>query len=523
MNVAVHHAVARRRSGVLLHPTSLPGPHGSGDFGPGAYHFMDWLHGAGQSLWQVLPLNPIGPGNSPYAGVSAFGGNPLLVALEPLIEKEWLAAPSAADLDSFNTTATDNRIDYGRTIRWRMAQLRQAWAGFKVSAAADDRRALQTYCATEQAWLDDYALFMALDHAVNGKSGTAFRAWCDWDADLATRQSTALDTARTRYADDIAFWQFTQWCFETQWQALRAYGKARGISVVGDLPIFVAHHSADCWARPDLYWLDGAGHPTVVAGVPPDYFSQTGQRWGNPLYRWDQFETEGFAWWTARVKRQLALADSVRIDHFRGFAAYWEIPAVCATAVDGRWVDAPGEKLFQALQAALGTAYGDASGQLPIIAEDLGVITPDVEALRDSCGFPGMRILQFAFGDTPQNPYLPHNYPPNCVAYTGTHDNDTSRGWWASATPAERETAARYLNIDVQDDAQPIHWTMIRAAIASVANTVIFPLQDVLGLDGAHRMNTPGLMGAWEWRFSWAGIDDQPALRLKSLTRTYGR
>ena len=500
-----------RRSGVLLHPTSLPGPHGSGDFGPGAYHFVDWLHSAGQSLWQVLPLNPIGPGNSPYAGVSAFAGNPLLVALEPLLDKGWLAP---VDVSGLGDASDMQHIDFGRLIPWRMAQLRAAWDGFKRLAPAADQADLAAYGVAEQSWLDDYALFMALDHAFN-PPGAVFRAWPDWPGGLARREPQALRDARLQYADDIAFWQFTQWCFDSQWQALRAYARTRGVAVIGDLPIFVAHHSADCWARPDLYWLDDAGQPTVIAGVPPDYFSETGQRWGNPLYRWERFEQEGFAWWIARVRRQLALADAVRIDHFRGFAAYWEIPTEAPTAIGGRWITAPGAQLFKALQAALQPE----GGRLPIVAEDLGVITPDVEALRDDLGLPGMRILQFAFGDTADNAYLPHNHLPNAVVYTGTHDNDTSRGWWGHASARERDCAQLYLGCGDE----PSAWPFIRAALASVARTAIVPMQDALDLGSEHRMNTPGLMGAWEWRFSWDQVGSAPAQRLKALTLAYGR
>ena len=497
----------KRRSGILLHPTSLPGPHGSGDFGPAAYHFVDWLHSAGQRLWQVLPLSPIGPGNSPYASVSAFAGNPLLIALEPLMDKGWLAQVPEEELNRLWVS----RVDYGSVVPWRMDKLRAAWAGFKTSASGADRAALRGYAETEQEWLADYALFMALDQALNPVGGP-WRAWCEWDSGLAWREPTALAAARTEHADEIAFWQFTQWCFDTQWQALRAYARSKDVAIVGDIPIFIAHHGADCWARPELYWLDDDGQPSVVAGVPPDYFAATGQRWGNPLYRWEAMAQDGFAWWVARVRRQLALCDLVRIDHFRGFEACWEIPATCPTAVDGQWVNAPGQAFFHALNQAL--------GQAPIIAEDLGVITPEVEALRDGLGFPGMRILQFAFDGHAKNPYLPHNYVANVVAYTGTHDNDTSRGWWEALDDAQRAYVCQYLGL--RNDDSP-HWAMVRAVQASVANTVIVPLQDVLGLDSQHRMNTPGLTGAWEWRFSWDWVDAQPAERLREWARLYGR
>jgi 4-alpha-glucanotransferase len=495
--------LTQRTSGVLLHPTSLPGPHGSGDLGPAAYHFVDWLHAAGQSWWQLLPLNPIGPGNSPYTSVSAFAGAPTLVALEPLIEKGWLAAP--AQLPGFDA----HRVHYGEVISFRMARLRGAAQGFAAHASVPDRAAFAQFCAQEAAWLDDYALFMALDADQRGDA--SHKAWPQWQAGLATREPKALEAARLRLASEVQFWQFVQWCFAMQWSALRAYALGKGVRFVGDLPIFIAHHSADCWARPDLYELDAQFQPTVVAGVPPDYFSATGQRWGNPLYRWDAFAREGYRWWIARVRRQLALADVVRIDHFRGFAGYWEIPASCPTAMQGRWASGPGKALFTAIEQALGKA--------PIIAEDLGVITPDVEALRDAFAFPGMRIVQFAFSDTAAHAFLPHNYPANTVAYVGTHDNDTVRGWWNNCTERERAFAAQYLNTG----ADQAHWAMIRAASASAANTVVMAFQDILGLDSAHRMNLPGATGCWEWRFTWDMVDQAAARQLAALSAAYGR
>ena len=492
-----------RRSGILLHLTSLPGPHGSGDLGPSAYHFVDWLALAGQTLWQVLPLNPIGPGNSPYAGVSAFAGNPLLVALEPLVDKAWLVPDPAPAFAAA-------RIDYAQVIPWRMGRLQAAWRGFVAGAQADERTAFATFCAREADWLDDYALFMALDAAYNPPDA-AFRPWCDWEHGHAARTPESLQQARAQHSDAIGFWQFTQWCFDTQWQSLRAYARGKGIAVIGDMPIFVAHHSADCWAHPQLYQLDAAGQPLAVAGVPPDFFSSTGQRWGNPLYRWEAFVHDDYAWWAARVRRQLALADVLRIDHFRGFAACWEIPADSPTAMDGRWVAAPGVALFTALRTALGS--------LPIIAEDLGVITQDVEDLRDAFALPGMRVLQFGFSGSAAHAFLPHNYPPHTVAYSGTHDNDTVRGWWRDASAHERNYARLYLQCE--EDQAP--WAMIRSLSASVANTVIFPMQDVMGLDSAHRLNTPGQTGAWEWRFRWDWVAPDLAQRLGQLSAGFGR
>ncbi len=491
----------QRSAGVLLHITSLPGPHGIGDLGPEAFRFVDWLQAAGQSIWQVLPTTPVGPGDSPYQSVSAFAGSPLMVALEPLIGKGWLRTP---ELPEGGWRA--DRVDYARVAPWRIGQLRLAAGRFFDGAATADSVAFSSWIAAQAHWLDDYVLFMALEHANAGA------AWWQWPEPQRVREPAALGQARRELAIEIRFWQFVQWCFDTQWAALRAYANERGVALMGDLPIFIAHHSADCWGRPDLYELDADFQPTVVAGVPPDVFSATGQRWGNPLYRWDRMAAEDHVWWIARLRRQLAQADAVRIDHFRGFAAYWEVPATSPTAIDGRWVAGPGKTLFDAMARAL--------GPLPIVAEDLGVITPDVVALRDGCGFPGMRILQFAFGDDASNAYLPHRYTPASVVYSGTHDNDTTQGWWAAASAAERRFAGTYLASAGPD----IHWAMIRAAWNSVANTAIVPLQDVFGLDGTHRMNLPGSAnGNWSWRFdgSMAGAD--PGRILGRVTAASGR
>ncbi len=492
----------QRRAGVLLHLTSLPGPHGIGDLGPQAFHFVDWLVAAGQRLWQVLPTTPVGPGDSPYQSVSAFAGSPLMVALAPLVARGWLAEPALPD-GGFDAA----RADYARVAPWRLTQLRAAAGGFFDRAGDADRRAFSAWCAQQAHWLDDYALFMALETAHAGAP------WWHWPAALRDRDPAALAQARRDRAGEIGFWQFVQWCFDTQWAALKAYANARDVSIMGDLPIFVAHHSADCWARPDLYALDADGQPDVVAGVPPDAFSADGQRWGNPLYRWDRMAAEGYAWWIARVRRALAHADAFRIDHFRGFAAHWEIPAASPTAITGRWVAGPGRALFDALAQAL--------GPLPIVAEDLGVITPDVTALRGACGFPGMRVLQFAFGDDATNPYLPHRHTPDSVVYTGTHDNDTTLGWWRALGAGERAFAAAYLGAD--GDAT-VNDAMLRAAYASVANLAIVPMQDVLGLDGTHRMNLPGSpSGHWAWRFDWSLVGDAPARTLARLAAATGR
>lgn len=492
----------QRRAGVLLHITSLPGPHGIGDLGPDAYRFVDWLQSAGQRIWQLLPTTPIGPGNSPYMSVSAFAGSPLMVALEPLVAQGWLSQP-ALPPEGFAAT----RVDFGQVIPWRVQQLRLAAAGYRKNASAQARSDFAAWCAKQAYWLDDYALFMALETAHNG------HAWWDWEEGVKRRDVAALQKARSAHADEVFFWQFVQWCFDTQMTALKAYANARDVAIVGDLPIFIAHHSADCWARPDLYALDENFQPTVVAGCPPDELGPDGQRWGNPLYRWDRMEAEDFAWWTARVRRALEQADVFRIDHFRGFAGYWEIPASSPTARIGQWVPAPGKALFEAIKRAL--------GDLPIIAEDLGLITPDVIELRDGCGFPGMKILQFAFGGDGSHEFLPHNYGTNFVVYTGTHDNDTVRGWWNNASSRERAYVGSYLACGEHD----IHWAMVRALCNSVAEMAVFPLQDVLGLDGAHRMNVPGTLGGtnWCWRFDWGMLGTEPGRVLGLITAVSGR
>jgi 4-alpha-glucanotransferase len=492
----------QRRAGVLAHITSLPGPHGIGDFGPDAYRFVDWLASAGQGVWQWLPTTPIGPGDSPYQSVSAFAGSPLMVALEPLVQRHWLETPALPD-GGFNGL----RVDFGKVAAWRLQQLRRASDGFRHKASHQEKEAFNDWCATQSDWLDDYALFMALETAHEGM------CWWEWPNDLRLRKEQALAKARQVHAAELFFWQFVQWCFDTQATALKAYANARDISIMGDVPIFIAHHSADCWARPDLYFLDAAFQPTVVAGCPPDSMAPQGQRWGNPLYRWDRIGAEDFGWWTARIRRVLQQADVFRIDHFRGFAGYYEIPGASPDATQGRWMPGPGKALFDAISHSL--------GDLPIVAEDLGLITPDVLALRDQCGFPGMKVVQFAFGGDGANEFLPHNYEKSFVAYTGTHDNDTVRGWWNSASGHERSYAGSYLACSDRD----VHWAMIRAVCNSVANMAVFPLQDVLGLDGGHRMNTPGTLGGsnWTWRFIWDMLGSEPARVLGLITAASGR
>ena len=497
-----HTPFTQRAAGILLHLTSLPGPHGIGDFGPDAYRFVDWLASAKQTLWQWLPTTPVGPGDSPYQSPSAFAGSPLMVALEPLVESGWLdpveapAPPLRAD-----------RVDFARVIPWRDAQLRRAAAGFFARATAAQRADFAAWCAREAAWLDDYALFMTFFNA------HGMRPWWDWAPPLRDRDPQALALAREQHAGEIDFWCFVQWCWDTQCRALKAYANQRGIALIGDIPIYVADNSADVWSRPDLYQLGDDRLPTVVAGAPPDPLGPDGQRWGNPLYRWDRMAAEDYAWWSARIERVLAQADIARIDHFRGFAAYWEIPATAPSARTGRWVPGPGLALFQAIERRL--------GRLPIIAEDLGLITPDVAELIHACGFPRMKVLLFAFGGDGTHEYLPHNYVPDTVVYTGTHDTDTIVGWWRRAGDAERHLAGTYLACDAND----VHWAAIRACCNSVSKLAVFPLQDVLGLGSEHRMNLPGTltMANWSWRFDWAMLGEEPARVLALLAHASGR
>ena len=491
-----------RSSGVLLHPTSLPGPSGSGDFGPAAYHFVDWLVSAGQRLWQVLPLGGIGAGNSPYMSTSAFAGNVLLIDLLELQQRGWLDANDLVAPAGFS----EQRIRFAEVVPFRMARLARAAAAFAARAGAAERAAFETFCAQQASWLHDYALFMSLANHLG------WRDWCEWDEPLRRCDPATLAAAAREHASHLQFWKFCQWSFFRQWGALKAYANRSGVDIIGDAPIFIAYQSAEVWARQELFELDAHGRAQVVAGVPPDAFSATGQRWGNPLYRWGAHAAEGFAWWVERIRRTFELVDIVRIDHFRGFAGYWEIPAMEPTAIKGRWCPAPGEALFKAV--------GKALGPLPIIAEDLGVITPDVVALRKRFAFPGMRILQFAFGGHSDNPYLPHNHEPDSVVYTGTHDNDTTLGWWETTGEAERKHVRAYL----ASAAPEVHWDLMRAASASVADTVVHPMQDVLGLGTEHRMNFPGRPeGYWEWRFSWAQVRPDHAHRLAELGVLYGR
>jgi len=494
--------LTNRSSGILLHPTSLPGAFGAGDFGTDAYKFVDWLAGTGQTCWQILPMGEIGPGNSPYMSRSAFAGNILMIDLAELASQGWLIRDDLVPDPLFRT----DRVDFVRVQPFRVERLHRAAKSFFASRPDKMRRSYDEFCIAESEWLSDYALFMTL--AEHEK----WREWCYWPKELAHRNPLALHNFEKAYADEVNFWKFCQWTFDRQWSKLKQFANGRGVRIIGDVPIFVAYQSADVWAHQKLFELDEDGRPSVVAGVPPDYFSETGQLWGNPLYRWDVHKETHYMWWIARLRHALRQTDLVRIDHFRGFAAYWEVPSDAPNAITGKWAQGPGEKLFAAFEKSFPA--------LPVIAEDLGLITPDVVVLRDQFNLPGMRVLQFAFGDGDINHFLPHHYIPNAVAYTGTHDNDTTLGWWKTAPAHVKSFAQQYL----QTDGSAINWVMMRALSKSAANMVIFPMQDVLDLTGECRMNFPGHPdGNWEWRFSWDQLQESHTSALAQMTAEHGR
>ena len=503
-----------RSSGILLHPTSLPGPNGLGELGAEAHGFADFLHNAGQRIWQVLPLGPTGYGDSPYQCFSAFAGNPLLISLDTLVERGYLQPGDLRGRPDFPA----DHVEFGAAIDWKAPLLRKAAARFGSSATSAERSAFEAFCRRHASWLDEFALFMALKEVHNNIM------WTKWDHELRLREPAAIEQAKLDLADEIEANKFIQFEFERQWSELKAHCSRYHIRVMGDVPIYVALDSADVWANPGLFKLDAHGQPLTVAGVPPDYFSATGQLWGNPIYRWEAHAAQHYVWWIARFRRALEMLDLIRLDHFRGFEAYYEIPGGDTTAVNGKWVKGPGAALFEAVT--------DGLGELPIVAENLGVITPEVEALRARFGFPGMAILQFAFGNDPQAPdFKPHNYVHHLAAYSGTHDNTTVVGWWTSTVGAdstrtiadvekEMEYARRYLNTDGRE----IHWVMIRALMASVADTVLFPLQDVLGVGSEGRMNLPGTSsGNWRWRYRHEALTSDDGARLKLLADTYER
>ena len=507
-------SIFSRCSGILLHLTSLPGGHGIGDLGSSAHEFVDFLSHSRQKIWQVLPLGPTGYGDSPYQLFSAFAGNPLLIDLHALREQGLL---SSQDLASA-TSLPEDHVEYGRVIDVKQGLIRKAAHTFLADNSHADRATFEAFCQDNANWMDDYSLFMACKRVYKDA------VWPDWDRGLRQREASVLEAWRQKLSSEIDAHKFAQFEFFRQWQKLRAHCEGCGISIMGDIPIYVAHDSADVWSHPELFRLDEQSRPTAVAGVPPDYFSATGQLWGNPLYRWDVSSATGHRWWINRFRASLKLFDLVRLDHFRGFEAFWEVPAGALTAQEGKWVKGPGAEFFRAVKAEL--------QELPFVAENLGVITPEVEGLRQEFGFPGMSLLQFAFGNDPQGPtFRPHNYSRELVAYTGGHDNDTTVGWWTSSGVGEstrtaedirkeRDFARAYLGFKEE----PVNWVLIRAVLASVAEIAIVPLQDVLGLGSEARMNLPGTVsGNWKWRYHPNALAKDLAERLRELTVLYDR
>ncbi len=493
-----------RSSGILLHPTSLPSPFGIGDLGQDAYTFIDFLHHAKQKYWQILPLGPTGYGNSPYMCYSALAGNPLLISPAKLLDDGLLAKSDLENLPTFSTY----KVDFELAIAIKTKLYHLAYQRFHTTADAEQKANFDRFCQSQIHWLDDYALFMAVREAHEDKS------WPQWEPDLVKREPLALIHWQNSLKEQIAYHKFVQFKFFEQWDRLKQYAHKHEIEIIGDIPIYVAHDSADVWANQEFFELDpDTGAAALMAGVPPDYFSETGQLWGNPVYNWEKLANTQFNWWIQRFESLLKLVDVIRVDHFRGFQAFWAVEQGEETAMNGRWIKAPGAELFATIQ--------NKWGRLPILAEDLGVITPDVEALRDRFGFPGMKVLQFAFGSDNGNPFLPFNYGRNFVVYTGTHDNDTTVGWFDKLSGRERD---RFLLYAGGVGADGIHWTTIRLAMSSVASIAIFPLQDILGLDGAARMNFPGVAeGNWEWRYDASVLNEPIQLRLQSLTEICGR
>ncbi|HEV3447783.1 MAG TPA: 4-alpha-glucanotransferase [Gemmataceae bacterium] len=490
-----------RSAGVLLHPTSLPGPYGIGDLGPAGYAWVDSLVRARQSWWQVLPLGPTGYGDSPYQSFCTFAGNPYLVSPDLLVQDGLL---KRSDLEGVSFSY--EHVDYGPVIQFKIHLLEHAWDGFQSGAAPGLKGEFDTFAGQEAAWLEDYALFMALKDAHGGAS------WLQWEPELVVRQPAALAQARQKLAGAVNLQKFRQFLFFRQWRTLKRYANEKKLKLIGDIPIFVSSDSVDVWANPALFFLDERRRPTVMAGVPPDYFSATGQLWGNPLYHWDALRQTGYDWWVKRVQATLKLVDLIRLDHFRGFEAYWEVPGGRSTAQDGRWVKGPGMDLFQTLRSKL--------GGLPFIAEDLGLITDEVEALRIQTGLMGMRVLQFAFGGATEDRFLPHNFERHTVVYTGTHDNETTVGWYRSIQEHERRFLHRYLGRDGHD----VAWDLMRLAWSSVADYALAPLQDVLSLGTEARMNFPGRpSGNWAWRYKAEMLTPALLDRLADMTDVYWR
>ncbi|MBD2627516.1 4-alpha-glucanotransferase [Trichormus variabilis] len=493
-----------RSSGILLHPSSFPSRFGIGDLGLEAYRFIDFLKNSYQQYWQVLPLGPTGYGNSPYMCYSAMAGNYFLISPEKLVDEGLLTEDDFGNLPNFPA----DKVNFEQVIPIKVNLLIKACEKFKNHATDFQKKAFNDFCRTKGYWLDNYALFMALKDAQNGAS------WNTWEPELAKREPAALAQITQKLEQEIFYYKFIQYEFFRQWSELKSYANQNGIDIIGDIPIYVAHDSADVWANPDIFALDEeTGKVALMAGVPPDYFSATGQLWGNPVYKWEELQKQDFKWWVQRFEAMLDYVDIIRIDHFRGFEAYWAVPQGEETAINGEWIEAPGIAFFEVIKQKL--------GKLPILAEDLGIITPPVEALRDQFEFPGMKVLQFAFGSDPGNPFLPFNYPRNAVVYTGTHDNDTTVGWFNTANDYEKQNLLLYLGSISPDG---IHWDLIRLALSSIANQAIIPLQDVLGLGNQARMNYPSTAeGNWDWRYQGGVLSGELCDRLKNLTKLYGR
>ena len=521
-----------RKSGILLHPTSLPGTPGIGTIGKPAFDFIDWLVDAGQTLWQVLPLGPTGYGDSPYASFSTFAGNPLLIDLDDLVKRGWLSKKAARPPEYIKTTGN---VDFGSVVWWKLPVLKAAAADFSKTASQTDLAAYKEFCRAKKAWLNDYALFMSIktvyDHkaAQEKPAASIWHSW--WPKKLALHDSESLAQWNRDHKEDVEAYKVIQFFFDVQWTALKKYANENGISIIGDIPIFVAPDSADVWSNQSLFQLDKNGRPLAVAGVPPDYFCADGQLWGNPLYDWAAMKKDGYKWWLARIKRVFELTDVLRIDHFRGFEAYWSVPAAEKTAINGKWCKGPGIDLFKTIKSKL--------GDLPVIAEDLGVITDEVRELRDQCGFPGMKVLQFAFSPEEAhqngmvNYFLPHMFDTsNCVVYTGTHDNDTLQGWLGNCSDEQLLLVAQYIMgqaLSVEKaralvKSGALRKAMIRAVISSTADYAVVPMQDITGIDNAGRMNMPSTTGTnWTWRMNKGDLKAKSAQELAFLCALYGR
>ncbi len=498
--------VLDRRSGILLHPTSLPSKYGVGDLGNEAYSFVDFLKKSKQSLWQILPLGPVGYGESPYQSFSAFAGNPFLISVDKLVEYDLLLDKDIDNIHEFNL----DKIDFSKVKKFKEKLFKKAYKSFK---SKNDLKDFIEFCSGNSYWLKDFALFMAIKDYYGGV------AWSEWDKDIAKREAVAVKKYSEMLSEEIEYQQFLQYMFFTQWKELKKYANSRGISIVGDLPLFISNDSSDAWAQPELFEIDEYGVSQKVAGVPPDYFSETGQFWGNPHYKWDVMEKDDYKWWRDRFAAMLETVDSIRIDHFRGFESYWEIPGTEKTAVNGKWVKAPGSKLFNKVIEYL--------GDISIIAEDLGFITQEVMDLKDEFSFPGMKILQFTFGLGAEERFLPHNYEESSVVYTGTHDNDTTIGWYKKTLATEPEAVEQmkqYLNIEDEISPEEFCWKLIETAYKSKSNTAIIPMQDILCLGSEARMNTPGTIGGnWDWRFREDMLNDEIIEKLKYLAVKYKR